>query len=110
ISHSLESVAGESGKRAAETDHHQQSPTRVYERAFRGPDDEEAHDEAAYDVDEERSVGEDGAQFEGSESAQQVTQVGANDGGDGDGKKVFHDGVLPTNQALNFVGVISLSS
>src|SRR5580700_5224750 len=53
VSHGFEGVAGESSKRAAEADHHQQSPARVYERAFGRPDDEQAHDEAAHDVDEE---------------------------------------------------------
>src|SRR5580700_7286222 len=82
VSHGFKSIARESSKRAAEADHYQQPPARVYKCPLRGPDDEQAHDEAAHNVDKERSVREDGAQFQGSEAAQQVTQVGADDGGD----------------------------
>src|SRR5580700_6093080 len=53
VGHGFESVARESGEGAAKTDHHQQPPSRIYQCALRGPDDKEAYDEAAHDVDEE---------------------------------------------------------
>src|SRR5271168_1218926 len=56
ISHALERVAGESGERSTETDHHQQPPARIDQRALRSPNDEETYDEAARDIDEKRSV------------------------------------------------------
>src|SRR6266567_6457869 len=77
VRHRLKRVAGKSRERPAETDHHQQSPARVHQHTFAGPDKKEAHNEAANDVDGERSVREDGAELLRRETAEQISQVGA---------------------------------
>src|SRR5258708_30362408 len=52
VSHSFKGEAGKSGKRAAEADYDQQTPTGVEQDALGCPDHEEAHNEAAGHVDE----------------------------------------------------------
>jgi len=42
----------------------------------------------------QRPVGKDGAEFDGRKTTQQIAQIGADDSGNRDGKKIFHDGIL----------------
>src|SRR5208282_1253589 len=88
--HAFERVAGESRERSAEADHHKQPPARVEQHALTGPDYEEAHDEAAYDVDGKSPVGEDRPEFSGRETADDIPQVGADYCGQGYSEEVFH--------------------
>src|SRR5580765_4888105 len=81
IRHGLERIAGKGRERSAEANDYQQPPARVEQSAFGRPDHEEAHDEAAQDVDEERSDREDRTKFSGGEAAEEVSKVGADDGG-----------------------------
>ena len=104
IRHSFERVAGKRGERSAEAHDHQQSPPRVDESALGGPDHEEAHDEAAHDVDEECSHWEDRTKFSGGEAAEEISKVGADDGGDRYSENIFHDGA-PYKSGFNSVGV-----
>src|SRR5438132_9932771 len=104
-SHGFEGVAGEGGEWAAESHHNQQAPARINEHAFGGPDDEEADDQAAGDVDDEGAVREYWAKKFGGVTANDPAGIGANNCANGDDHKVAHDGVL-----LFRVGVISLAS
>ena len=54
-----------------------------------GPDDEKADDEAAYDVNEKRSVGENWSEASGCDTAQQISKICPDDGGHRDGEKVL---------------------
>src|SRR5438445_4389026 len=56
VGHGFECITGESSECAAESHHNQQAPARINEHAFGGPDDEEADDQAAGDVDDEGAV------------------------------------------------------
>jgi len=108
VAHGFEGVAGEGGKRSAETDDDQETPAGVGEDTFRGPDHKEAHDDAAHDVDEQRAVGKDGAEFLDRKTAYEVACIGADNRAQGYDKQFVekgsvHDRVLPTK----FVGVIS---
>src|ERR1035437_5509284 len=67
ICHVFERIAGKRRERAAEAHHYQQPPARVEQDALAGPDDEEAHDEAAHNVDDERSRREDLPKFSDSQ-------------------------------------------
>src|ERR1700677_1840516 len=108
VGHGFKCIAGECSKRTAESNHDQQPPARIKQHVLRGPDNKPAHDEAAHNIDEERSVRKNRAQFFGGEPAQEVTQVGADDGGARYGEEIFHDGVSPYKSFMDFVGVISL--
>src|SRR5207244_11425361 len=105
VRHGFESVAGESCKRAAEANHDQQAPARINQHAFAGPDDEEAHDQAAGDIDDECAVRKHRAKKLGGVTANDPAGIGADNCANGDDHKVAHDGVL-----LFRVGVISLAS
>src|ERR1700675_4313230 len=69
VSHGFEGVAGERGERSAETDDHQQSPMGIDENALCRPNEKEPNYEAANDVDEERAVGKDWAEFASRDAA-----------------------------------------
>src|SRR5271156_1951584 len=101
-SHGFISVAGESSERTAESNHHQQPPARIDQHVLRGPDNKPAHNKAAHNVDEERSVRKNRTQFLGSEPAQEVTQIGADDGVDRYGEEIFHDGDSPYKSIMDF--------
>jgi hypothetical protein len=94
ICHGLECVAGKRSERAAEANHHQQAPAGIDQYPLCGPDDEEAHEKAADDVNEKRSVRKYGAELPGGDPAQEITEVGADNSGYGDGEKVFEQGNL----------------
>ena len=68
-------------------------PAGIDQHSLGGPDHEESNDEAADDIDGQSSVGKDGAEFSGGEAAQQISQVGADNGGDGYGEEIFHANV-----------------
>src|SRR5207245_10818432 len=103
--HGFERKTGESSECAAESHPNQQAPARINEHAFGGPDDEEADDQAAGDVDDEGAVREYWAKKFGGVTANDPAGIGANNCANGDDHKVEHDGVL-----LFRVGVISLAS
>ncbi len=86
------------------------SPAGIDQHALSRPDHEKSHDEAAEDVNEESSVREYSAKFSCGETAQQITEIGADDRGDRNGKNVFHDAAPPYKTTLDFVGVISLKA
>src|SRR5579863_1652522 len=88
--HAFEGVAGECRERTAEADHHQQPPSWIDENALRRPNHEKAYDKAAQDVDDQRAVGKNGPQLPDCETAQDIPQIRAQDGGDRDSEKVFH--------------------
>src|SRR5260221_8522975 len=81
--HRLIRVAGKSGERAAEAYDYKQSPARVDQYPLGRPDDEEAYDEAANDVDCQRAVGKAETEMFYREAAQQVAKASAEDGGNG---------------------------
>src|SRR6266849_6163809 len=56
VGHGLEGETGEGGEGAAEADDHQQAPAGIKQHALSRPDHEEAYNEAAGYVDEQRSV------------------------------------------------------
>src|SRR6202140_2468565 len=55
IGHGFKWAAGKRGKRAAEADDHQQPPARIYQDALGSPDDEEADNNAARNIDQKRA-------------------------------------------------------
>src|SRR6266478_2941622 len=105
VGHGFECITGESSECAAESHHNQQAPARINEHAFAGPDDEEADDQAADDIDDECAVRKYWANKSGGITANDPAGIGAHNCADGDDHKVAHDGVL-----LFRVGVISLAS
>src|SRR5438046_8922143 len=105
VGHGFECITGESSECAAESLHNQQAPARINEHAFGGPDDEEADDQAAGDIDDECAVRKYWAKKPGGVAANDPAGIGANNCADGDDHKIAHDGVL-----LFRVGVISLAS
>ncbi len=105
VGHGFECITGESSECAAESHHNQQAPARINEHAFAGPDDEEADDQAAGDIDDECAVRKHRAKKLGGVTANDPAGIGANNCANGDDHKVAHDGVL-----LFRVGVISLAS
>src|ERR1700678_409895 len=96
-SHGFKCVAGEGSKRTAEANHYQQAPARMDQHALAGADDKPAHDGAANNIEKQRSVRENRTQFFGGEPAQEVTKVGADDGGDRYSEEILHDGVSHYN-------------
>src|SRR5712672_2803779 len=107
IGHRFECVTREGGKRTAEAHHHQNPPPRIYQYPLGSPDDKEADDKAACNVDQKRSVRKNWTELFDCEPAQQITKVRTQEGRDGDGEKVFHDGILSLQINVDFVGVIS---
>jgi hypothetical protein len=76
VGHGLKSVAGESCKRAAETNHDEQAPARIGEDALRGPGDEKSYDQAAGDVDDEGPVRKNRAEKFGRVAADNPAGIG----------------------------------
>src|SRR2546421_6092311 len=105
VGHGFECITGESSECAAESHHNQQAPARINEHAFGGPDDEEAHDQAADGIDDECAVRKYWANKSGGITANDPAGIGAHNCADGDDHKVAHDGVL-----LFRVALISLAS
>src|SRR5579863_4961535 len=95
IGHGLKRVARKCSEGPAEANHHQQPLSRIEQDPLRGPNDEKTDNEAAHDVDEQSSVRKDWAQFSRGKTTEEIAQIGANDGGDGYGNKILHDGESP---------------
>src|SRR5260370_42315819 len=56
----LKGVAGKGGKRSAKANGNKKTPARISQHALRGPDQEEAENQAAGNIDDERAVGKSG--------------------------------------------------
>src|SRR5260370_27241047 len=52
----LKGVAGKGGKRSAKANGNNKTPARISQHALRGPDQEEAENQAARNIDDERAV------------------------------------------------------
>lgn len=87
--HGFEGIAGEGRKRSAETDDYEQPPARIDKDAFGGPDHEKADNETAYNVDDQRAVGKDGAELAHGKAAENVSEIGSQNGSNGYSGEVF---------------------
>src|SRR5437588_7077565 len=80
VGHGLKCVAGKSRVRGAKANGDQPSPLGVDEDSLRGPNEKQAKDEAASDVDDQRAVGKVRGQQLGGKAAYEVAQVGPQQG------------------------------
>ena len=104
ISHRLKCEAGECGEGAAKSHYDQQAPARIEQDTFRGPNHEEADNEAAADVYEKCSVRKNRAEKFCGIAADDPARVSPYDCANGYDQEVVHDGVSLTAVV---VGVIS---
>src|SRR5215470_11618004 len=84
VRHGFKSIAGKSCVRPAKPNRHQQPPQRIGQHALRGPHQEESQNQAAADVDDQRSVREGGITEASDDPSKKIAQVSAEKSAKGD--------------------------